>query len=418
MRDRTAVALVFAVLCAAGLAGAAAAVAPTLDNVSRDPTYFSPNADGVRDSVRWRFTLAVDTAKVIVLVHADSLGSPGPIVAVLSDVFLPPVTDSLAWGGEDDDGDPAAEGRYWITGRAENPDGTSTATPLDVFLDRTAPLDSITTPARPIGSALVHRVEGWATDAYPLDTLRLTLTSGGGNQEFPICAPCVADTTLFGIDVPDAIALDDTVTVVSEAIDRAGNRTLKSRLFVVDSLPPAPPVLDALPPTVDRPSVTVAGTASGADSVLLRRDGTTVARLRVTSARFQTAVSLPAIGTYTFDALALDRARNISAPGPVVSVSYIEPIGVDMPERFLAGDRIQVNLTSASRRLTVRVLSLAGRLVRTFETEAPGPNFEFTWDLTDDDGRDAGSGPYVVRVQADLEDGTSFEKRVAMVVTR
>jgi hypothetical protein len=89
-----------------------------------------------------------------------------------------------------------------------------------------------------------------------------------------------------------------------------------------------------------------------------------------------------------------------------------------MPERFVAGDRIQVNLASASRRLTVRVLSLTGRLVRTFETTNPGPNFEFVWDLVDDDGHAAGSGPYVVRVQADLQDGTSFETRAAMLVTR
>jgi hypothetical protein len=218
--------------------------------------------------------------------------------------------------------------------------------------------------------------------------------------------------------VPEVIALADTVRVRTEIVDRAQNRLQRTRAFVVDSLPPPAPVFDPPPATVDRPFVTLAGSAAEAESVLVRRDGTDLARVRVAAGRFQIVAALPALGPHRFDAIAIDRAGNLSPPSPEVFVTYAETVGIDVPERFVAGERIQVNLPGAGTRVDVRVLSLGGRLVRTFSSTDAGPNLEFAWDLEDDDGRQAGSGPYVVVVRATLADGSTFERRVAMVVTR
>jgi hypothetical protein len=153
--------------------------------------------------------------------------------------------------------------------------------------------------------------------------------------------------------------------------------------------------------------------------VFVSLDAAVAERVQANGAgRFQTTLEGFAEGEHTVTAVSQDRAGNLSAPSAPRVFTYREPLGARVPERFLRGDFIQVNLTRPARSVLVKIYTLRGRLVRTFESSSGASLHEFAWDLTDDDGHALGSGPYVVRVVAEQDDGVRLETRRATVVTR
>jgi len=126
-----------------------------------------------------------------------------------------------------------------------------------------------------------------------------------------------------------------------------------------------------------------------------------------------------ALGPHALTARAVDRAGNVSGPSPPESLLYAENPGVDAPERFTVNDLIQVNLGGPGQQVSVFVYTLHGKLVRTFAAgPSASPYYEFRWDLLDEEGQTVGNGPYVLRVLAELADGTRFEERAAVVVIK
>jgi flagellar hook assembly protein FlgD len=419
LERRASLLLIAALLTLAAVPARAVVAPPALSGAGVDSLHFSPNSDGFRESARYFFTLGGDSAQVVVRVFTDSAGAPSRLKRRLLVEYRDVGPDTLAWDGKDSLGVRQLDGRYWITATAENALGTAAAPPVEVFLDTAAPQDEITEPARGFVSALVHRVVGFAADRSGLALFTLRVSSRGGAIDTTLCEPCAGDTVRFTLDVPDPIAAEDSIRVEAALRDSAGIRGDRVHVFLVDSLPPAPPILDRVPAVIERPELALAGTAAGAESVFVDFDGRLAEVVHVLAgSRFEVTVRGMAQGPHTASAVAQDRALNRSGPSATLSFEYTEPLGAQLPERFLAGDYIQVNLTRPARSVTVKIYTLHGRLVRSFASADANLLHEFQWDLTDDDGRRVGSGPYVVRVIAEQESGAPLEKRLATVVTR
>jgi flagellar hook assembly protein FlgD len=416
---RRALPLAIPLLLALAAPAGAVVAPPVLSGTGVDSLRFSPNGDGFRETARFFFALGGDSAEVVVGVFTDSSGAPKRLARVLLDEFRDVGPDTLVWDGKDSLSTRLPDGRYWIRVQASNVLGADSAAAVAIFLDTTAPVGEITEPARPVESHLVHRVAGFGVDASGLTHFTLHVASRGGAVDTTLCAPCAPDTARFAVDLPDAVAGEDSIEVEIALRDSAGIRATHTAVFLVDSLPPEPPVFDPVPAEIERPEIVLSGTAAGAESVFVDFDGGPAGGEHVLAgSRFAITLSGFAQGPHTASGVAQDRALNRSGPSPVLSFVYREPLGVALPERFVAGDYIQVNLTRPARSVTVRIYTLQGRLVRTYASADGQLLHEFQWNLTDDDGRAVGSGPYVVRVEAETEGGPPLEKRVATVVTR
>ncbi len=501
----------------------ARAAAPTLSGFGVDFSSFSPDGDGAQDTVRYSYTLGVDTAVVVVEVQrGDDIAPNGTIVVTLRNASRAPGADKVTWNGRNAGGVLQADGFYWFVTTATNSDGAATATPVRVTLDTVAPqvsvvsvanpyaplapgadtlaritvnlagveagdrleltftgprpetdersalydvsadglfvaawsgsgeadglyavsarvfdaaghsteaagpdlnLDvalpaaSVTSPAPPDTNGLIRRVEIVASDRSGLDFVRMTLSADGRAIADSLC-PCPVDSVGFGMDVPDSIAATDTLLVTLFLRDFPGQERTIVQPLVVDSLPPAPPVLDQLPERVVLSNLSFGGAASGSDSVVVRVNGGQAARLRVaTNGRFGGTLFL-VLGTNVIDAIAKDKAGNLSTPSAAENVIWEQPLGVHVPERFRQNDAIEVILEAPGRGVTVHVYTLTGKLVRTLESNSQTTVYQIPWDLKDEDGGDAGSGPYVFRIVAVQQDGSSLERKLAAVVTR
>lgn len=414
--------LLFAILLPLVLTGTAAAAPPTLVSPGVVFPGFSPNNDHVQDTAVYFFTLAGDSAVVSVLVQQDSLGAPGRLIyTLLPGDSLAAGPDTLQWSGTTNFGSGAPEGVYWITAQAMSLDSTTTAsaTPVQVFLDVTAPKDSLIEPSKLFTTSLVHEVKGVVSDANGLDHLEVTLFARGITLADSVCAPCAAGPTPYDLFVPDSMAIADTMRITVDARDPAGNGRPRTVFVVADSIPPPPPVIDPIASPIDRDSVAVEGTANEADSVFITFDGVPAARERVLSGfRFDVRLRRFAQGTHMVVVQSQDKSGNLSPLSAPVSFVYQEELGVVLPERFVLGKYLQVNLSKPADAVLLRIYDLSGRLVKRLEDRSTKTIYEFAWDGSDQVGNPVGSGPYIVGVEADYTDGTKLAKRLAMVVTR
>jgi flagellar hook assembly protein FlgD len=414
--------LLLAILLPLVLRTGVAHAQPSLVNPGVVTRGFSPNHDGIQDAAVYFFTLAGDSALVTVLVQADSLGVPGKRVRTLaaSDT-LATGTDTLQWDGNTDANALASEGVYWITARAVSLDSTTTvsSTPVSVFLDITAPRDSLILPAKLFTQSLVHEVKGVVFDANGFAHLDITLFARGITLADSLCPPCAGSSAPYDFFVPDSMAASDTLRITVDALDPAGNGRPQTVFVVVDSVAPPPPVLDPIASPIDRDSVQVMGTADQADSVFLSFDGAPGPRLRLPSDfHFDVLWQHFPQGTHTVVAQSVDKSGNVSPLSAPLSFVYREILGVVLPERFTLGQYLQVNLSKPANAVLLRIYDLSGRLVKRLEDRSTKTIYEFGWDLSDQSGNPVGSGPYVVNVEADYTDGSRLSKRLAMVVTR
>jgi len=401
---------------------AAAVAQPSLVNPGVVFPGFSPNKDGVQDTAVYFFTLAGDSAVVTVLVRQDSLGLPGHLIyTLLPGDSLAAGPDTLQWTGVTNAGPLAPEGLYWITAQAMSLDSTTVVgtNPVSVLLDVVAPRDSLIEPSKLFTQSLVHEVKGVASDANGLAHLAITLFAKGTTLADTVCAPCAAGTTPFDLFVPDSMAASDTLRITIDARDPAGNGRPRTIFVVTDSIAPPPPVIDPIASPIDRDSVAVRGTADQADSIFVTFDGVAVPRQRLLEGfRFEVLLKRFSQGTHTVVAQSGDKAGNLSPPSAPVTFVYQEELGVVLPERFVPGQYLQVNLSKPANAVLLRIYDLSGRLVSRLEDRSTKTVYEFGWNLRDQAGNPVGSGPYIVGVEADYTDGSKLSKRLAMVVTR
>jgi hypothetical protein len=192
-------------------------------------------------------------------------------------------------------------------------------------------------------------------------------------------------------------------------------RRVSARTVVDRVAPPVPAPEAGTPTSTTRNTITLRGNTPGADSVLVSRNGTVVAR--PTGPKWTTTLILT-LGANTFTFEGVDRAGNRSGvSGPFV-VTYEEPIGFHAPERFRATDVFEMNLTKTARAVRIDLHELSGRRVRTLSVNQLGQRYELPWDVKDDLGQTVGDGPYVARATVTYEDGTSTTTTAAVVVAK
>jgi flagellar hook assembly protein FlgD len=185
---------------------------------------------------------------------------------------------------------------------------------------------------------------------------------------------------------------------------------------VLDRTPPVSPVPSPLPPSrTSRPTITLTGTAAGADTVIVTREGQVLGR---SGGPTFTLVPTLRLGSNPLLLVAADRAGNRSTPAGPYVVTYEEAIGFHAPERFRANDVFELNLPSPGRGVRIDLYTLDGRRVRTLTASQSSANYELPWNLLDDSGREVGDGPYVARLTVTFADGTSQQQAGAVVVTR
>lgn len=309
------------------------------------------------------------------------------------------------------------DGLYAVRARVFDDAGHSQqASGPDLNLDAETPAVRILSPARSDTSGLIRHVEAAVSDRSGLGFVRITVSSVGGAVADSLC-PCPAESVGVGIDVPDPVATADSMLVTIFTRDTPGQEFTFTQFLYFDTLPPPPPGVDSRPARTVLSNLNVAGTSLESDSVYVRVNGGLATRVRVSNnTRYSATVFLP-LGTSTVEVLARDVAANFSA-ATAWQVLFEQPLGVRVPENFRAGNIIEVILQSAGRGVEVRIYTLSGRLVRTLESTAQSAIYQIPWDLRDEDGGTAGSGPYIFRVVATQQDGTTLESRVAAVVTQ
>jgi hypothetical protein len=128
-----------------------------------------------------------------------------------------------------------------------------------------------------------------------------------------------------------------------------------------------------------------------------------------------TRVLNPGSNTLRFEAL--DRAQNLSA-ATVANVAFVTSVGVTAPERFRAGQSIEVNVgDTPAASVTVRVLALDGSLVHIFQESSNQVVYSFTWDLRTAEGRQVKNGAYLLHVNVvyPASSPAVFRKMIAVV---
>ncbi len=115
---------------------------------------------------------------------------------------------------------------------------------------------------------------------------------------------------------------------------------------------------------------------------------------------------------------AIDLAGNVSSP-TLATVTWEAGAGVVAPERFSAGQNIEVNVGGTpAQGVFVRVLAMDGSLVRTFEDPSPKLHYAFTWDLRTPEGQSVRNGAYLVLARVRFTNGSEELYRTMIAVVR
>jgi flagellar hook assembly protein FlgD len=334
--------------------------------------------------------------------HFENLTSDGILVA--------------GWNGRG-----SADGMYGVTARVTDAAGhANTAVGSDLNLDIAPPQGVITTPASPDTNGYIRFVAGEVTDRSGFQSVIITVFDATESSRAVVDSlpcPCTEEKLPFSVVVPDSVAETDSLIVELLLVDLPGHIGGSSTLFLVDTIPPPPPIFDPLPASVSRPQLEYDGTTTDADSVYIFMNGVIVNAHLVRNDLFSGTVTLGQ-GNNTLQGRAHDSAHNASGFSPGSLVVYDPTAGIIVPERFLQGDVIQVNLDSPADAVTINIYTLRGRKIRTFEDKTSNTFYDFPWDLSDDEGNAVGSGPYMFRIVIEMGDGSTIEDRVIAVVTR
>jgi flagellar hook assembly protein FlgD len=421
-------------------------------DTEKDKTYLDNETPLVSDTVSVinpyapdhpdRDRLARVTVNVSNIGNSDKLEvrfqGPGGLGVVLDSVSVDS-SYTLAW-----DGSGFSEGVYTVRVRAFDLAGNSDELSApSLRLDRNPPVGEIFSPTRSDTNGYIRRISLEATDRISgLEEVLVTLVDGDDTTR------TVAVDSLFSDPYPITgiidIGIDTTVTDSTHVVawtqrlavrvyirDRSGYETVFADTFKVDTVSPPVPTINPLQTPVPRPTLSYEGNASEAEKVFVfldlgkpnggLLDSHTVDNedtFRSSRSLFTQGVPGLTPGLHTLRASSRDVAGNESELGPAVSWSYAPDFGVSIPERFRLNDPIKVDPDVPARGVTVHILTLRGRRVRTLKDTESKPFYDIEWNLNDSDGNPVGSGPYLFHVVVDLGEESKLEKRLIAVVTR
>jgi flagellar hook assembly protein FlgD len=420
--------------------------APSVTDLDAAPARFSPDADGVAD------TLFVSGAAL--------LGDGGDRIRVLAlDADGSPVRGILApsgagafsarWDGRTDAGAAAADGLYSIVAEAWDLAGNSAELSVLVDLDVAPPYLGASWPDTAVDEFRVADtlavIAGWAFDRAGVRAVEISrdgatwtdiAASGADTVSWShalVCAACASGSA------------DETATVRVRAYDGAATADGLGHVNVAGgSEPPLslPVVFDVAGPVHEQTTVPSPGPhfAPGQTITISTRwdaAGYDVAAdfsrvdsefdpgdVQITDSgggsylvKYATSESnslLPVAGARVFLSVTDAFARSVTDSTAVVWVER----GSQTGEAFAldrnafdpaGGESVTVGLGADAGDSTVEIYTAAGALVRTLETAGAS---SVEWDGRNDDGETLASGVYVVRIRTDAG---SAVRRVALV---
>lgn len=422
-------------------------VAPLLYSVDVSPNRFSPDADGVGDSLLIAFEAGItepsDEVLVTVLDAEDQ-----PVRQVYSATGV--ASAVLFWDGKDAEGAVADDGLFFVNVESRDAAGNLSESGALVDLDTAPPVlgvdypDDDTTELR--FSTPVAELTGWAHDRAGVVEVEMSLDQETwselalGRPDSVIWAASVACTAC----VPDT--LDETLVVYVRAHD--GMPTADGEGHVNGSSTSVPVltfdvVFDVAPPEHESSSV------SGGDDVFETGETVTITT-RWDAAGYtiepdfgqvdsefdpgDVVVTEPSDGRYTvtydlsdansfvpvIDAPVVVTAtdafqRSVSDTTLYITVLPATPggttsLGVDRNSfQPLLSESVEISLGSHEGAAAVSIYNMVGTLVRTLESEGGDP---ISWYGDNDAGDIVASGVYFLRIEAG---GSESVRKVAVI---
>lgn len=266
-------------------------------------------------------------------------------------------------------------------------------------------------------------VTGRIFDRHGLRTASMRAIWAGGSAAIPLSLanPVPPDSAYrFRADVSTALASEEAYTLRIFATDSPGLRDSVTTRLTVDRTPPNAPDLAPRPnPVVLQPYLNVSLRVDSTMARVARQGGSSSAdTLSVGSRSLLTFEGIPLLsGPNLLTFRALDASGNVSEP-ETTTVAWRPSSGIAAPERFRAGNSIQVETGSAPAAATLNIYALDGNLVGTWRS-SPRLVHDFVWDLRTPDGKRVKNGAYLLQVSVQASapgvEERHFRKLIAVI---
>ena len=403
--------------------------APPLHDVEVAPSRFSPNGDGVGDSLMIRFEAGISEPSDQVLVTVlDEDVEPVRLVYSATGV----ASAVLFWNGADEAGAVASDGLFFVKVETRDAAGNGEWSGALVDLDTSPPVlgvdypDATTTEIRVDSS--VAELNGWAYDRAGVVSVELSVDQ----EEWTEVALGRPDTVTWAGSVACASCIPDSLDEVLEVFVRGydGTPTADGRGHVNGPAASVPilsfdVIFDVAPPEH------VSSAVSGGDNSFEPGETITIttmwddigygvtADFSQVDSEFDPAdvgVSETTGGHYTIT-YEISQANSfvpvVDAPVIITATDYFgrsvadttvtvtvlpatsDVVAVNVNSfRPLAEEKVEITLGSYEGTATVRVYNMAGTHVRTLEGSS-----SISWDGKNDAGDSVASGVYFLRIQ-------------------
>ncbi len=342
-----------------------------------------------------------------VCLTADAL--PETLCAVNLD--LGDTTYECTWDGRE-----MGDGTYPLRVSAYDNAGNTGEASYAVNLDTQSPSIGITEPQQTYLNEFPDRAAGFASDRGGIDSLGFRFLAD--SEYGPVVVETSGDTLYWYVPWPEDLYTDGTYKLEVLASDFPGHTGKAAKEISIDTHAPDAPEIAPPPAEIYHPRLTVTGTCSGRDSLLLYLNGEIIRRLSCPVAgTFSSEVTLVE-GVNTLQAVARDKAGNISPPSQVVTVIYVKTAGIEVPERFDSDSIIHVTLSKDADLINLRIYALDGALVASMTKTSPDLVDEMSWDLKDTGGKEVKNGVYLMVFETTYSDGDRNIEKMAVVVAR
>ena len=420
--------------------------APPLYDVEVAPSRFSPDGDGVGDSLMIRFEAGISEPSDQVLVTVlDEDVEPVRLVYSATGV----ASAVLFWNGTDEAGAVAPDGFFFVKVETRDAAGNGEWSGALVDLDTSPPVlgvdyaDTTTMEIRVDSS--VAELTGWAYDRAGVVSVELSLDQEEwtevalGRPDSVTWAGSVACSSCTSGELDEVLqvfvrAHDGTPTADGQGHVNGPETSVPIYSFdvVFDVAPPEhvsstasgggdpfePGETIIVTTMWDDDGYTVTGDFSQVDSEFdpasVGASGTTGGRYTVTYEISEANSFVPVVDAPVFITAADDFERQVTVEAVTVTVL---PAGSDGPTGVvavnansfepLAGESVEITLGSYEGTGTVRVYNMAGTHVRTLEG-----SFPISWYGDNDAGDSVASGVYFLRIQIGESESV---KKVAVI---
>ena len=207
---------------------------------------------------------------------------------------------------------------------------------------------------------------------------------------------------VFRADLASLLAAEGRYQLQLRGQDALGVQDSSKYTVVVDRTAPGKPRLSPRPgPIAKSPELDVTLALVAADRVSHYRvlgagDAIVKDWTRVSNPDSVQVIVLLQPGANALSFTTRDSTLNVSPP-ETLTVVWETSRGLACPERFRAGNQIQVHMGDApGEGVELRILATDGSLIQRFEDSSSKLIYEFTWDLRTPEGRKVKNGAYLL----------------------